>query len=108
MNRRIGLHSGARSLLSELSALLHPLKEFFVLMVRTNPEPDDFVFIKQTERAIVNTHTNRVHRTPLTHELELLAWVTGIGHEEPIGNTRFLSDLIGESSISIPKTGMCE
>ena len=76
-------------------------------MVRANPEPNDFVSFQQAECAIVNTHTNRVHRTPLTHELELQTWVSGIGHEEPIGNARFFSDLIGKSSISIPKTGMC-
>ena len=77
-------------------------------MVRTNPEPDDFVLIQQAERAIVNTHTNRVHRTPLTHEFEFQAWVTGIGHEEPIGYARFLLYLFRKSSIGIPETGVCE
>ena len=76
-------------------------------MVRTDPEPDDFVLIQQTECAIVNTHTYGVHRTPLTYEFKLQAWVTRIRHEEAIGNACFLLDLIRESSIGIPKACMC-
>lgn len=76
-------------------------------MVRSNPKLDDLVLFQQAKCSIVNTHTNRVRRTSPTHEFEFQAWVTGIGHEKPIGNTRFLLDLFGESSIGIPETGMC-
>ena len=50
---------------------LYSLEKLVVLVVWANPEPHDVAFVQNAEGTIGNAHACRVHRTPLTHTLEI-------------------------------------
>ena len=63
---------------SAVAEILQSLEELIVLVVWANPEPNDIVFVLDTERAIIITYPYRIDRTVMMHALKFQAAVTGI------------------------------
>ena len=55
-----------------------------VFVVRANPEPYDVASFQNAEGSIVDTHSHRIHWTPLTHPLEVQAGMAWIQSKETV------------------------
>ena len=72
-------------------------------MVRTDPEPDDLVLLKNSKRSAVDAYSYRVHWTSSANPLEFQSWMIGVRNKKAVGVLCLLADLGSEAPISIPK-----
>lgn len=81
-------------------------KESVVVLVVSDPEPDDSIALKHADCSVVAGDANGVDRPGLAHALELQARVSWVAGEDPVPFTGLVLDLPRKLAKQVPEPGV--